>query len=194
MEEKDFVKWYYNCSLIKNNILSQVTIIDNLIGSQMAERFTFSEDDQVKFHKIFFEANKISFHAKIELYKQFLKEYEAEWLSTVPDFFDSLAYLKKIRNNFAHSMNPMQIELEQKEYLPYVLMYAYKDSQLIPIEYSKEEILEISDKIFQIKDLMLRVLSKIMTHREATKEEISKKIKSLDSFSYQDKTLQDSES
>jgi len=183
VNDQEIQDWLNNLNGIKSRVLSTVSVIDNLIGAQMAERFSFNIDDEAKFHRIFFETLKISFHAKIEMYKQFLKEYEKEWLDKVPDFFQILEDLKKIRNNFAHSMNPSRMELENREHLPDVLMYNYKSSEMVILEYSKDEIREIEKKMERIRELMLTVMAKIMNHKNKTREEITKRVKSLTELS-----------
>ena len=94
-----------------------------------------------------------------------MKEYEAEWLKQVTDFFEYLDYLKEIRNNFAHSVNPTKEELEQKNPLPRVLLYTYKNSQLVQIVYSADDVDEIIKKLGRIHELLVVVDAKIMNHK-----------------------------
>ena len=61
----------------------------------------------------FFETNRLTFHSKIELYKQFLKEYESEWLNQNPNLFETLEEIKQMRNNFAHGTTLSEEDIKQ---------------------------------------------------------------------------------
>ena len=153
----------------------------------MSIRFSFNKQDKIKFHQIFFETNKLLFYGKIELYKQFLKGYEPEWLNQNPDFFEKLEEIKKIRNDFAHGMNPSEDDLKIDDKLPAVLLYTYKKGRLETIEYTVEEISEIGKKMDRIIELLKIVYSKVINQRNNTRKIIFEQIRSLLEPSSQDK-------
>jgi len=168
---------------VRADILSLVSNIDGFIGLQMAERFSFNRDESGKFHRIFFDASRVTFHAKIEIYKQFLREYEPELLDNeCRELPALLEEVKRVRNIFAHSSDPMIIELQQKDFqdMPYVKVYRLHDGQTEPQEFTEKEYREIYQKIQTARYMMVLILTKIMNARNKTAQEIADLIKSHD--------------
>lgn len=80
MTPEEINEWKIRNDRIKSNILSQVSKLDAMLENMLAFRFSFTEEDKVKFHKIFF-SGFISFNQKINFFKNYLNEY-------YPQFFE----------------------------------------------------------------------------------------------------------
>jgi len=183
MDEKEITIWVARNQSVRAEILSLVSNIDGFIGLQMAERFSFNREQSSKFHRIFFDASRVTFHAKIEIYKQFLREYEPELLDDkCRELPALLEEVKTVRNIFAHSSDPMTIELYQKDFqdMPYAKVYRLKDGQNEPQGFTEEEYREIYQKIQKARELMVLILTNIMNARNKSAQEIADLIKSQD--------------
>lgn len=195
MNEEEYLRWRQHCDFVKSNILSQASRIEHLMSGQMAMRFSFNTSDIDKVHRIFFETNRISFYGLIELYKQYLKEFENAWLEETPDFFKKLEEIKTIRNHLAHGINPMPQDVKHIEYnvnAPSVLLHTYKKGELIVIQYSPAEIKEFIETSVRVTELLRSLDEKIKVQRNDSRIGLVKDILSkIDSS--QDKNRPDSE-
>ena len=143
MNDKEITGWVVQNQSVRSEILSLVSNIDAFIGLQMAQRFSFNREQSGKFHKIFFDASGVTFHAKIEIYKRFLREYEPELLDNqCKELPALLEEVKRVRNIFAHSSDPMIIELQKKDFqdMPYAKVYRLYDGQIEPQEFTEKRI------------------------------------------------------
>jgi len=151
MSPGEYRVWKKFADYTKSVILSQASRVEDLMCSHMALRFASVPDDINKFYRIFFETNRISFHGKIELYKQYMKDYEPEWLEQHRDFFKKLETLNQTRNDLAHGINPLEEDVEHIKDItkyPVVLLYTVKKGEMVKIEFTQEEI----DKIIKNQD------------------------------------------
>jgi len=183
VNDKEITIWFVQNQSVRADILSMVSSIDEFIGLQMAQRFSISREQSRKFHRIFFDASRVSFHAKIEIYKQFLRDYEPELLDgQCRELPALLEEVKRVRNIFAHSSDPMVIELHQKDFqdMPYAKVYRLHDGQTEPQEFTEQEYREIYQKILTAKEMMVLILTKIMNARNKSAQEIADLIKSKD--------------
>jgi len=132
VNDEEITKWIVRNQSVRAEILSLVSNIDSFIGLQMAQRFSFNKEESRKFHGIFFDASRVTFHAKIEIYKRFLREYEPELLENQCSELPALLKeVKEVRNIFAHSWDPMVIELQQKNFqdMPFAKVYRFQNGQ-----------------------------------------------------------------
>jgi len=183
VNDDEIIIWVARNQSVRADILSLVSNIDGFIGLQMAQRFSFNREESGKFHRIFFDASRVTFHAKIEIYKQFLREYEPELLDNeCRELPALLEEVKKVRNIFAHSSDPMIIELQQKDFqdMPYAKVYRLLNGQTEPQEFTENEYREIYAKIQTARELMVLILTKIMNARNKSAREITDLIKSQD--------------
>lgn len=181
MNDEEIESWIVQNQSVRSEILSLVSNIDGFIGLQMAQRFSFNREESGKFHRIFFDASRVTFHAKIEIYKQFLREYEPELLDNeCKELPALLEEVKRVRNIFAHSYDPMVIELQQKDLqdMLYAKVYRLHDGQTEPQEFTENEYREIYQKIQTARYMMVQILTKIMNARNKTAQEITDLIKS----------------
>jgi len=165
VNDEEITKWIVRNQSVRAEILSLVSNIDSFIGLQMAQRFSFNKEESRKFHGIFFDASRVTFHAKIEIYKRFLREYEPELLenqcSELPALLNEV---KEVRNIFAHSWDPMVIELQQKNFqdMPFAKVYRFQNGQDAPEEFTEEQYREIYQKIERTREIMVLILTNIM--------------------------------
>jgi len=169
-------KWRNRNDFTRSRIISGITGIDHLIGVQLSSRFTFNSEDEKNFHKIFFESSFVSFNTRIKMYRKFLKIYIPNIINEpeLKKVFDYLTDFQTIRNLFAHSMNPTDMELEAVVFndFPYVRVRIYKDSEMIARDFTKEEIQEFSDKIMKLKGLVETINAILLSQVSTLKEQI----------------------
>jgi len=178
MNNQEIEEWTNRNNKIKSNILSQISGIDGLIGVHLSARFTFDEQDKINFHKIFFETSYVTFDTKIKMYEQFLTIYEQEWFKKdeIKQIFGLLKTFRRIRNDFAHFMNPLDVVLKQKSKseMQFCEFNKFQDGDLIPISYTENQVIAMERDLATLKKLLLTIDYKIEDH----KDKIKKKIKS----------------
>jgi len=176
----EYNKWRERADLVKSTIISQSSKIEDLMSYQLAIRFSNEPKEVKKFVRIFFETTQTSFHGIIELYKQYLTEFEPEWLKDNPDFFAKLGKLKTIRNEFAHAINPLDKDLENIENINKISVIIIKsrkgENQII--KYSSEEMLKITDDLESIIKFLKLLLIKIAKQKGVGEQDILKIMKS----------------
>lgn len=149
MDKTEYMEWRSHADFIRSNILSQVTNFENLIKQNLASRFAHEPDDIKKFNRIFLEANRLPFNSLLELYKQYLKEYEPGQIKENSEYLQTLNELKSIRNEFAHGGNALDWDVEKIEFkdAPAIKLLLNKKGKLIWVEYSTLEIQKLNDRI-----------------------------------------------
>lgn len=146
-----------------------------MLESLLAWRFSFNDEDKKKFHNIFF-GGFVSFNQKITLFRNYLKEYFPQFLNdtNLKDIFDYLTWFKDNRNKFAHSINPMNEELEQtsKQSMPHVKLYSYKGGELEPFSFTESEINEVNRKLDVLKTMFAVLQNHVIVDVEKLKSDI----------------------
>ena len=175
MTPEEIVEWTARNDNIKSAILSQVSKLDGMLESLLAWRFSFNDEDKIKFHKIFF-GGFVSFDQKIKLFTNYLNEYFPQFLNdkNLKDIFDFLKWFKDNRNKFAHSINPMKelLESKDKKDMPYVLLNKYKDGEMASIEFSEQDISEIYRKMDVLKTMFAVLQNHVIYDVEKVKSNI----------------------
>jgi len=176
MNDIEMDAWENQNNRSKSEILSSVSALDGIIGNHLSFIFTFNDEDKKKFHEIFFEPF-VSFNTKIAQYRKFLELFIPDILENpqLRNIFNDLDYFKKIRNIFAHSMNPIRdFELKNKEFvdMPFTKVYKWENSETIAYEYSEEEIKEIEQKLITLKQLLLLIDNRLRQESEKLREKI----------------------
>ena len=176
MNVEEIKQWRNRSDFTRSQIISGITGIDNLIGVQLSSRFTFNSEDEKNFHKIFFESSFVSFNTRIKMYRKFLKIYIPNIINEpeLKKVFGYLTDFQTIRNLFAHSMNPTNMELEPFAFdaFPYVRVRTYEGSELIAHDFTKEETEEFSDKLMKLKGLVETINAVLLSQVSTLKEQI----------------------
>ncbi|GEM_PF-3668333 len=149
MNKTEYSIWQKHTHYVRSNILSQVAILEMEMKELLSIRFSNSIDDIKKFKRIFLETNRLPFNALIELYKQYLNEYEPEWMEKNKDFLQIVNELKELRNEFAHGINPMLDEVSEIEIsnAPSIMLLLNKKGDVIIKKYSNQEITKLVGRI-----------------------------------------------
>ena len=178
MNKEEIEEWVRQNDRQRSHVITICTDIDHQIGNLLSSRFTFTFKDKSKFHKIFFESKFVSFDTKIAMFQNFLNLYEKEWFSKteIANIFKLLGTFQKIRNKFAHCMEPTFSELTDtpKIKMPYCLIYQYEDAMMKGFERSEKQMKTFDKEMEKLKMLLLVVDTKILNH----KDELLKLIKS----------------
>ena len=183
MNDEEKTLWFAHNFECRAEVLSLVNNIDGFISLQMSQRFSFTREQTQKFRRIFFGAPRINFNSKIDIYIQFLKDYEPDLLENqcreLPSLLDKV---KSARNIFAHSSDPMVIDLENIELkdMPFVQVIILKNGQNISQEYTQEQYRELYVQIMKAREMMVLILTAIMNAKNKTASEIAYLIKSKD--------------
>ena len=193
MSEEEIRNYLNRVNQIKSNILSYASLLEKLIESQMSERFTFNDDDEKKFHSLFFSNKDFTFSMKIDLLEKYLEKFEPDFSNIRTDFVNALHRIRRIRNDFAHGINPTPEQLNQFATRNSITIFTYDDYTLGEKEYPFELIEARFNDFDYIRNMMLVSWAKIMNQKSKTAREIAEKIRSETGISYQPQTQQDSE-
>lgn len=90
------------------------------------------------------------------------------------ELFGYLDWFKDNRNKFAHSINPMSVELEQtsKDNIPYVKLYFFKNGELLSFSFTESEIIEVNRKLDVLKTMVAVLENFIITDVMKLKSDI----------------------
>jgi len=103
-----------NIDAIKSRIGSLSTLVEHKIEIILADYFTENDKDYFLFCELFYPLEiELTFGKKTKLLEKFLKKINPEYLRKNSDFINSLVRIRKLRNNFAHSINPTNEELRK---------------------------------------------------------------------------------
>ena len=128
---------------IKSRITSLSTAIETRLEIILADYFTNSFEDYQLFCHLFYPFDiELTFGKKIKIFEKFLNKVYPEYLKQNPDFINSLIRVKKIRNKFAHSINPKKSDLEKVIDKSYFILFYMEDGlpkeEEIPWKYIEE--------------------------------------------------------
>ena len=176
MNDVEIDAWENQNNRSKSEILSNASALDGIIGNHLSYIFTFNDEDKKKFHEIFFEPF-VSFNTKISQYRKFLELFIPDILGNqqLRTIFNDLDYFKRIRNIFAHSMNPLrEVELRNTELMnmPFTKVYKWENSEMIPYTYSNDEIIEIERRLLTLKQLLALIDVRLRQKSEELKNKI----------------------
>ena len=129
----------------ESRILSITTNIETELEVIVADYFSKGDFEDYKLFSHLFYGNeaKLTFSQKIKIFEKFLKKVYPSYLKTNKDFINSLERVRKIRNKFAHHINPRQSELND---------YVGKDN--FPLHYVEDGLPK--SEIFSWKVIMER--------------------------------------
>jgi len=129
----------------KSKFLSVCTSIENQLEIVMADYFSKGDFDDYKlFSKLFYGGDaELTFSQKIKIFEKFLKEVYPEYLKSNTDLINSLNRVRKMRNKFAHYINPGKDVLSK-----------YVGKSIFPLIYIEDGILK--DEEFPFKDIVER--------------------------------------
>lgn len=176
MNDAEIEAWENQNNRSKSEIISSASALDGLVGNHLSFIFTFNDEDKKKFHEIFFEPF-VSFNTKISQYRKFLELFIPNILENpqLRDIFNDLNYFKRIRNIFAHSMNPIyEVELRNTEFInmPFTKVYKWENSEMVAYEYSEQEIQEIERRLLTLKQLLMLIDVRLRQQSEELKNKI----------------------
>lgn len=97
----------------KSRMLSLATNIEAQLGVIMADYFSHGNFEDYKLFSHLFYGNEaeLTFSQKIKIFEKFLKKIYPSYLRVNKDFINSLERVRKIRNKFAHHINPKKYDL-----------------------------------------------------------------------------------
>ena len=94
-------------SSMRITIISLATNIEHQIEIILANYFSANSDDHSLFSSLFYPMDMgLTFAIKIKILEKFLKKVDPDFLNKNSDYINSLNRVRKMRNMFAHSMNP----------------------------------------------------------------------------------------
>lgn len=111
----------------KSRFLSISTNIETELEIIMAEYFSRGDlDDYQLFSHLFYgKETELMFRKKIMIFEKFLKKVYPSYLKSNKDFINSLERVRKMRNKFAHHINPRKSDLTSyvgKSHFPLLYM------------------------------------------------------------------------
>lgn len=179
MNSIEIESWFNENNKIKSNMLSTISGIENLIGNQLSSSFTINDEEQVKFHNIFFNSPFVSFNSKINMYESFLRIYEKKWFTKkeIKQLFDLLKKIKIFRFNFVHAMNPIPLELKQKSIADITVCWFFlsQKGNMASITYSKKQVESMNNDLKKLKKLLLDIELKILKNKKSLEKKIKSK-------------------
>jgi len=97
----------------KSRFLSISTNIETELEVIMADYFSKGDFDDYKLisHLFYGRDAELTFSKKINIFEKFLKKVYPTYLRTNKDFIKSLERVRKMRNKFAHHINPRAVDL-----------------------------------------------------------------------------------
>ena len=146
----------------KSRFLSVSTSIEAELEVIMADYFSRGDfDDYQLFSHLFYgKETELMFRKKIMIFEKFLKKVYPSYLKSNKDFINSLERVRKLRNKFAHHINPRKSDLT-----------SYVGKSHFPLHYMedglpKTEVLTYQDVANRFDDFsnILVETEKIMKH------------------------------
>lgn len=97
----------------KSRFLSISTNIETELEIIMAEYFSRGDlDDYQLFSHLFYgKETELMFRKKIMIFEKFLNKVYPSYVKSNRDFINSLERVRKLRNKFAHHINPRKVDL-----------------------------------------------------------------------------------
>jgi len=146
----------------KSRFLSISTNIETELEVIMAEYFSRGDfDDYQLFSHLFYSREaELTFSKKILIFEKFLKKVYPSYLKANKDFIKSLERVRKMRNKFAHHINPRNIDLTDFVGKPHFPLHYMEDG--LP----KTEILtyqQIMDRFDDFSNILVET-ENIMKH------------------------------
>lgn len=130
----------------RSRFLSIGSLIEHQLELIIADYFTRGDFDESKlFSKLFYGGDaELTFSQKIKIFENFLKEVYPKYLKSNTDFINSLNRVRKMRNKFAHYIDPGKAELSK-----------YVGKSIFPLFYIEDGILK--NEKFPFKDIVERL-------------------------------------
>jgi len=152
----------------KSRVLSLGTNIETELEIIMADYFTRNLNDYQLFCHIFYPMDVgLTFGIKIKIFESFLKELYPDYLTKEnPDFINSLNRVRRLRNKFAHHINPKKSDLVALIDKPYFILFYMEDG--LP-KYEQMVWKDIEDRFNDFKNIIDET-TKIMKYVQELKK------------------------
>lgn len=113
----------------KSRIISLATNIESQLDVIMAAYFSKNNDDYQLFCHLFYPIEVgLTFGIKIKIFENFINKIYPDYLEKInPDLINSLGRVRRLRNKFAHSINPKRVELGEILDKPYFILFYTED-------------------------------------------------------------------
>ena len=146
----------------KSSIISLTTNIEHQIETILAKYFTDNQEDYDLFSSLFYNIRTgITFNKKIEMFKKYLNKVYPEFLKENTNFINSLELLQRLRNNFAHSMNPKGEDKEKLIGKVYFELYYIEEGKLQTKQFSFEQMKDRIEDIEKIRNNLILIYKKL---------------------------------
>lgn len=167
MSKEDVEEYQKIANSIKSMTLSLATNIEILIEVIISGHYTITDKEWYGFETIFFNDDlELSFSKKIKMLERFLNTLYPETLKENSELINELNRVRRLRNHFAHSVNPNEEELKKiasKRLLTVFYMEEGKEKKFeLPFTDMKKRL----DDFKNIKKTLNKIFEIIKTKKE----------------------------
>lgn len=115
----------------KSRFGSLTTNIETQIELVLAQYFAKNKEDYKLFCHLFYPNEiELTFGKKIKIFERFFTKKYPDYLKQNKGFILALTRVRKLRNKFAHSMNPLDNELKQIIDKSYFVLKYFEDGSM----------------------------------------------------------------
>jgi len=166
MSEKEVDEYKKMVNTTKSITLSLSTNIEILIEVIISGHYTITNKEWYAFEKIFFNEDlELSFSKKIKMLERFLKTLYPEVLKENSELINELNRVRRLRNHFAHSVNPDAEELKNIVSKRVLTLFYMEEGREKTFEISFKDIQKRIDDFKNIKDTLNKILEVIKTKK-----------------------------
>lgn len=167
-ETEDYVN---RTSKMKSMVITITSRIEYQINLILASRFSTTGEEYEKFSRVFFNnVNELTFSVKIKMLENLLIEYYPEFLKQNIDFIKSLDRVRRLRNTFAHSIDPTLEELNDfTKKQSHMSIFFLEDGDQKNKVLSYDEIMLRIEDCKKINSLMFPIISHMHDQRKQEK-------------------------
>lgn len=146
----------------KSIVISITTRIEHEIEAILSTKFANSDEDFRKFNVIFFNDDiELTFNDKIKMLERFLKEYHVDFSNEHSDFIKSLHRVRRLRNDFAHSINPEDEDLSKILGKNLIILWSVENGVIKKKEFPIKDLVERIDDSTKIFKLLHKIFTSI---------------------------------
>jgi len=146
----------------KSTVTSLATNIETQIETILATYFTNDQEDYELFCHLFYPNDvELTFGNKIKIFERFLNKIEPEYLKKKPDLIKALDRVRRLRNKFAHSLNPNTEQLKELVGKPYFILNYVEDGLRREDQFTFKDIEERFKDMNKIVTELIQIFERI---------------------------------
>ena len=167
MSKEEVENYLKAANTVKSTTISLATNVEVLIELIISGYYTITDKEYFGFAKIFFNDDlELSFYKKIKMLERFLSSFYPEVLKENSELINQLNRVRKLRNHFAHSVNPNEEELKKIASKRLLTLFYVEEGREKKLEVPFADITQRLDDFNKIKNTLGKILELIVIKKE----------------------------